>query len=452
MKIPKWVTGIVVAGIGFLVAFQVLFSYLAMNATSDLQAVRSEIINDGGILHIEELPDLFPDEIEYISSPTEESVVAFLLSPEAAGPLSGVNPKDDWPWYEAVQNASLLPHLPEEEITTGIAAVEDQQELIQKLQSLANQPLTRPEDIIALSQMDTTMMWTLNPNLLAMQSYASLLTWDAYIAWQNGDPNTTLASCETVMKLCRHLLETPLMMNNIIAMGIARSSMELFSEIAMDSQLSDAAIDSYIQTIDTQNDDRFLKSAMHYEVVAFSAMMADMNKMSWRDDCGSIAHRITHLPIFDFVGKHDESVGLSIFQEFVESLQTPFYEWDSEAFEKSLQSKRASNTPMSNLYVDGFADKRSMYVIHQHYLLEQKVALHINRYHRDTSEYPKTMQDLVPNYLDAVPLNPITGNPVILEYFDESESEARHDEEHARALSPHLHHFKVGTDQRLRID
>ena len=434
MKRFKWIVIVLVVVAVLLGAFIFMWNIQPRNRLANYVA---QMEAEGAVLEVADLRSTRPEGTTFYSGPIEESATAFLLSPEAAGPDSGVK-ATDWPWYGISKKAHNVCGFTPEEQAEAIAAVEENRNLIAKLKEIGNLAPTRMEDIIELTGLDREIAKMKRPDLLACFGFRGLLSLDAYVAHEDGRPDDALESCAYVLRLAGHVRDVP----GISRMGTAMigSLMDgnFLSRIVQDAEFSDEAVATFAVLLDESVRREAL--AQKFEMDLLLGRQTFRGGLFWPNS------RILRFLVVLRSGwnrPHDQLTSLRVPYECAVAAKLPYFETrDALARIERLIEEMGRTTPISVLLLapllpdHDFAAQGECEVR----LSQAKIALALNQHKRDNEGYPDDLNALVPAYLPEVPVDVFSGNEML--YFTTNGSYVLYCAGHDG--KDHLAHYRTG--------
>lgn len=415
MKWVKWIVIVLVVVIAFLGAAIFMWNIQPRNRLAEYVA---QLEAEGAVLEVADLRSTRPEGTTFYSGPIEESATAFLLSPEAAGPHS------NWPWFQTSTKASKVFELTPEEEAEVRAVVEENRDLIMRLKAVSELDPTPMEEIIELTELDRVIAAMKYPDLLACRGFAGLLILDAYLAYQDGQPDDALKSCEHVLQLAGHVRDIPGLVPEMI--GIAMTAMVteagFLPRSVQDADFSDEAVASFAAVLDRSTGRETFAQAFDAELLFGRQIFAQMRgeeywQMDTLEEPGQKAvTKAIVLPFTRLMVPHNELTWLSITRDCRVAAKLPYHEArDNVArIEQTVMGLGWTNfltkIAVPNL-IRNFAAQAECEVR----LAQAKIALALNRHKRDHGSYPEKLNALVPAYLPEVPTDVFSGNEML--YF-----------------------------------
>lgn len=384
-------------------------------ANRELEAVRTRILADGGVLTVEDLASAYPRDVDYFVGYPQETTMAYLLSEK----MPDINPelRTEKPWMIA-EDAE-----PPEVYMADVSTLKEQAYLIQQLKDMLAQPLTHPDDLMELTGANQTFIMQKIPGMMSARDAADVLAWNAYMAHQNGESDAALEYYESIFRLGQHISQSPTIISSMTGIAVITIPKDQLADIIIDAPFSDEAKDSFETLLESYRVEDYFKISCQGELLSVIEIFdrlkgGDRDILPIFNSSESLENRIfgtaARLPMFDFIYSHDEATALGYHQTNIEQLDAPYVQSVSQPLTLQIDWR----TPISKIALPGISRAHAGVVLAKLYLTQLRVALAINRYRQATGEYPEAIDLLVPEYLEAVPLNPMENTPIALEYIE----------------------------------
>jgi hypothetical protein len=249
------------------------------------------------------------------------------------------------------------------------------------------------------------------PWLGDVRKHAFLLALEAAVACERGEPNQAVASVQATLALARSL-NTPVLIHrlvNIAVQGLAyRSAEYVVNRVSLtDEQLQ--TLSNWLESADYRNGQReALIGERCFGVDAFQGSTGHLSAV-----LGGPSKIMTLVMIpRKLLGLHDRDLlgYLDLMQDYIEMADLP----PEEQRARSRSLEEAPHGPTRQ----GFLSKMLLPGLHRVFILELRhlahrraaeAALAVERYRLAEGGIPLALSDLVPRYLDAVPLDPFDG-------------------------------------------
>jgi hypothetical protein len=403
MKRAKWIVIALVVVAVFLTAIIFMWNIRPRNRLAEYVA---QLEAEGAVLEVADLRSTRPEGTTFYSGPIEESATAFLLSPAAAGPYSGVEAKD-WPWYPIAEKAERVFELTPEEEAEVRAVVEENRDLVTKLKSVSELLPTPIEDIIRLTGLEGEIMTAKVPDLLACRAFARLLLLDAYVTYQDGRPDDALETCGHILQLAGHVRDIPGFLPRMASSAMTSTpftpSASFLPRMVLEAEFSDQAVASFTLLLEQSVRREALAQSLDIDLLMGRQVFAQAR----RDYAG----RVLSLPVRLALAR-DELKWLSVTHECRLAAIQPYHRVrDAVAGIDGIAKKGLWTWPLTEL--DMFPGPISNFrgqAQDEVHLAQAKIAFALNRYNRDRGSYPEKLSALVPAYLPEVPTDMFSGN------------------------------------------
>ncbi len=403
MKRAKWIVIALVVVAVFLAAIIFMWNIRPRNRLAEYVA---QLEAEGAVLDVGDLRSTRPEGTTFYSGPIEESATAFLLSPAAAGPYSGVEAKD-WPWYPITEKAERVFDLTPEEEAEVRVAVEKNQGLVTKLKSVSELASTRMEDIIRLTALDGEIVAAKAPDLLACRAFARLLVLDAYVTYRDGRPDDALETCGHILQLAGHVRDIPGFMPRMASSAMTSTPFtpraSFLPRMVLEAEFSKQAVASFTLLLD-----ECVRREAFAQTFDIDFLMGRQVFAQARRD---YARNVLSLPIRLALAR-DELKWLSVTHECRLAVTQPYYRVRSAVVGiDGVAEKGLWTFPLIQLHmfpgpVSNFRGQAEYEVL----LDQAKIALALNRRKRGHGSYPEALGALVPAYLPEVPIDMFSAN------------------------------------------
>jgi len=259
-----------------------------------------------------------------------------------------------------------------------------------------------------------------------------LLAADAHLAVIDADGDRVYRDMVAMLGIATHAAETPFLINGFAAMRIRGRTVALLNEIIQDSDnpLADAQLRDLAHELGAHR---------RLELIRFDGeryTFMDIVQRVYSKGGRLTNEGVRMLGVLDPVPDIKVRYGLAVAPEVI-LLLAPHDEM-VEMYDSMIgRVERAMNVPMRQLPTSGVAQEvkgwsrvdraryalvrlllptlnavRSSYARDQARIDGALVGIALELYRRDTGQWPKTLDELVPRFLPAVPVDRITGAPV----------------------------------------
>ena len=249
------------------------------------------------------------------------------------------------------------------------------------------------------------------PNLSELRGTVFLLKLEAILHAENGDSKSAVRSVKSCFGIARSLAKEPITISQLVraaCQNVAATTIEYcVNRIEFtDEQL--AELIEYIQNSDHNTD---MSSAFVGERcfgISFFKAPGSVNP----DLIGGVPFRPL-LALYKAVGMADSDaiIYLDLMEEYMKLYQLPLHQRQEAA--KAVEARFQSTSRVHVLFyvmMPALARITTIDTRNIAQLLTARVGLAIERYRLAAGKLPDTLNDLVPDYLDAVPKDPFDGN------------------------------------------
>lgn len=375
----------------------------------DLEPLLAELEEQGAVLDRSDLHSTRPEDTVFFSGPPEDSAFAFLLSNEAAGPDSGVDPKADWAWYNASEKAPRAYSLSSEEQAEVRAAVEANKALIDRLKAVAAFPPTRIEDVVQLSGFDGAVA----PNSRAVHSLMNLLLLDALVAHEEGRNDEALATCESALHFAGHVRDHPFLLSQLLALNHTEQVMVFFSKLLSHSTLSRKSCSQLDDVIVQSSRREALPQSFYLELIS--------NRKHFNPEHGQRPDGPLIRSLRRWIRVWDEETMITVYHERAQLAHLPYFQARAALAEIHTGVRLKWLTSYG---VQWAIQDLGRYIRAQarcEALLDQaRIALALHACYQDYAAYPDGLAALSPMYLPEVPIDVFSGGEMRYSKKEES--------------------------------
>lgn len=299
---------------------------------------------------------------------------------------------------------------------------------------------------------DRWLISTLLPHLQQLRSAAFVLAADARRAATEGDGPTALADVTSLFGVSRHTVETPFLVNLLVSVAIQQAACEAIADIMADepqlwtdAELRDLAhtmaaakidwqrclegessgfrdVMQRLYTDDGHGDGRLAYSTSNGQNVfqtldSFIGTGIDSSNSPYAND----ALAMLMLPTANFVvaSRKEMTATHDVFLHAAAvKISTPFWKQDELVpLDDSLLSERAGTLEkyryaFVRLMVPAFDSLRNRIEEIEGMRDGVFIGIALELYHREHKAWPKSLSELSPRWLPAVPVDRITGKPL----------------------------------------
>ncbi len=400
----------------------IILWWACAKANRDYNEAIQALIDDGRIVSVPEFVTEYPKDIEYYEGDYALSTMAYLHSDGV--PVLDALYDRQWPWEIQLENQHELVY------TEHIDSLESQEEIIQVLKDILNQPLTQPELIFEHLGVSNTQLSPLFTSYHSFRDSGRLLNWNAYFSTEKGDYNEALETYGSVFKLAQHISQLPTITSTMLATGTINNSRVPLSETIIDSPYSDEALESFRSILEQTSFEEYFKIGWQVEMLSAIELMERMrnkndpeiieftNRIPTRGVYESFIEKIMQIGVTDFIFIHDRAIFIRGYHELLRMMNNPLVDINSVQFMKWKEDHTSWRTVMTKVSLNSPAKMQLNILYCELYIEQLKVAIAVNRYVQANKQYPKTMDVLIPAYMEVVPTNPMTLQPMKISFED----------------------------------
>jgi hypothetical protein len=295
-----------------------------------------------------------------------------------------------------------------------VAYLERQAPTLALLRKAAAMPGCRFDEDLPRSDFTQRM-----PNLAQERGAAYILSLDAQREVAQGHVSNAIADVDAVFKMSRHFAQRPTLIAGLVAVGVdalgANSLQDVLPAVTQAQEL--ASLD--IQSLPSLRRMfwRILQGEERVGVTTFNRLeqgefsLADMGTNDGLPTQAAMGFG----PVFRVLILPDE---LDVYIEFMERLKQaapqPFFKVRQQLAEiaESYNPKRPHKGFLASILVPSEVKVFETFAKGEASDACTQVALAMTRYRLDHGNLPAHLSDLVPGYLDAIPLDPFDGQPL----------------------------------------
>ncbi len=293
--------------------------------------------------------------------------------------------------------------------------VETQGELLQKLQALRDRPTGRFD-----VHFEETPLFTLLPHLTELRSLGKLLRLDAIIALIDNDIDRAVEDAVLQYRIAGSLHDEPMLISRLVQIAIEALSVNTVEDILRTTTPQDASL----ARLSDELRDMKAKGTMRWALLGERAFFVET--------CDAMAAGRTSLPaIATATNEGDESIlpqmSWRVPTFLVRSNQlrgAEMYTWlvdaadDHDAMRQATWRLEAETPklPRTQLIVKMLLPAMSRAAaVHTRISAQIECALTglaAERYRLAIGRFPESLSELVPNFLDQIPIDPFDGQPI----------------------------------------
>jgi hypothetical protein len=246
----------------------------------------------------------------------------------------------------------------------------------------------------------------------ALQEFTRLLSAEALQRKRKGDVDGALESCQTILKLCRHMDDEPYLIAFLVQKVIfAIGTRALWDEVLSDADASATAYRTVLAELRAWDIDRAFVRALKGERVIVGILFYDsFRKKLWVRGL---------FPVSTWIAAN-QSLTLAFYRQLLPIAQKGV-PYDRQKISRLIadftQKTQGTSTMLANLlisFVISFVTQESFDRVTDAHALQRvtEVALALRLYRKEHGRYPEDLQALAPKFLLSVPSDPYDGKPL----------------------------------------
>ncbi len=248
------------------------------------------------------------------------------------------------------------------------------------------------------------------PDVQGLRSCARMLTLEARVAAHRGDAEAVARSIHAIFAACRAVEEDPILISHLVRVALAGIAMSELEHALGSVELSDADLQMLHEDVRSVDFQYSLERSLMGERV--TGILTFRNPGQFAIDEG--------IPLPVRANNEDLALYLSTLAKYIEASRQPFpeaFNTAAEADQRIEEIARGSQVnkmryvftvlllPAVNAVFDASARGTGITEC-------ADTAIAIEFYRREHGELPKTLTELVPKFLDTVPIDPMDGKPL----------------------------------------
>jgi len=252
-------------------------------------------------------------------------------------------------------------------------------------------------------------------NLVKMIQVIRLLGIEAVLRAEAGQSNEGLELCRQGMVFIRKTLDEPFLINNLVALANMKSLVVCLNSIIRNREIDPETLASWKQEMDPEAwRAKFSKCVQTERVLGLEmglrAIKGDRGALEETESEGNLRFYWLSRPIL----KSQVIFVQNYFRDFEKIVALPYYELKGR-LQKESQVRQAIPWyfKMSGLQMPEFPSVFLKEATLEAMMLTTKAGLACKIYKKQTGHYPETLDALVPDFLDRVPVDPFTGQPLV---------------------------------------
>jgi serine/threonine protein kinase len=294
------------------------------------------------------------------------------------------------------------------------------QELLARIAAISRLPKEDPRIALKYASQGLHVTAYKLPNLLALRMACFLLLWDAVIALKEGRPDDAMDGCTASMNFHNHLDSAPrFLITEMISVALRHQTASLALEILRADDVSDAATGRFLTACAASH--RGMVEAVDMERLSCMDIFDSVGK-SWSEPYSFDLHLgwwwavqyLYAMPVCRPWRQYDQAVALRLYDRMRSSVGTSLAEDEISA--QSMYGTLARldwTTPLTETVMPNIMRSSMQYHRAEAMVTLSQVAIALKKCRRDTGSYPADLSALAPAFMAAVPMDPITGKPLV---------------------------------------
>jgi hypothetical protein len=294
------------------------------------------------------------------------------------------------------------------------------QDILAQITAIAKLPKEDPGIALTYAFKDRNFITAKLPNLLALRMSCDLLLWEAAIALKEGRTDDAMDGCTASMNFLKHLDNAPwFLITQMISVYIRSGIASLALEVLRDGDVSDAAAERFLAACAASQ--KGLMDAWDMERLSCMEIFSSIGK-SWSEPYGAglptdewwAMQMFYAMPVCRPWRQYDQVVALRMHDMMRSSVGTSYAETQrmSQPLSKII-TELTWATPMTKWIVPNLLRTNMQYYRAEAMVKLSQVAIALKKCRRDTGSYPTELAALVPAFMAAVPMDPMTGKPLV---------------------------------------
>ena len=260
----------------------------------------------------------------------------------------------------------------------------------------------------------------LMPELGDLRQGARLLQLQAVLHAANAESHLAVDSMATIFGIARSLDREPLLISQLVRISINRLGVSTLEQVLNRVELSESQLADMAQLLRaTEDNDGFALGFVGERCIGVDLMQ----NLDWKGVSGAGGpalprpiiglYKATGLADIQAVRYLDHMTG------YVEALQLPPHQRQAAAEANEAQIQDISRIHIFlRMLIPALSRAVTLDLRHLTAIQSARVSLALERYRLATGDLPDTLDQLVPSYLDAVPIDPFDGNSLRYKLLD----------------------------------
>ena len=344
-------------------------------------------------------------------------------------------PRDTWDEVRAIirrKQPHVLP-LTSEETDLFRSVVAEYEDVLAAVGRIAEMPPTPASGAVKDWLTAGKHSWeTRLPNLLGLRGCANLLACRAYLSCSEGDYDEALDCCTESVRFARHLHEVPILFTVMVRYALESIAISSFQGLPSGAPYSEERLAAFREALQGALKDDVatgleggLRSFVHFFKTLRTDPSAVVEALSSSASSASGSYsRLWHAAALlygswplRFWCNADQMCSIEFHAQLILLCRKPYYASKEEL--ARVIGDFPSTTfaqirfPISSLFVGNLGRSRIVDAEREARLQQALIALALRDHRKTCGAYPQTLDALVPEYLEAVPPDPLTGTAFV---------------------------------------
>ncbi len=257
--------------------------------------------------------------------------------------------------------------------------------------------------------------WTIDvlaPELLDLRRFASLLGLHARWSIAHGDLPTALRDIGSVNRISRHMIQNPILVSLLVGAAIEKMALEE-TQNALNAGASESAM-AAIEETSAFSFEALYPTALRTERSLYFATIASIS------EDGALAKETLSGAQFSFIAQSayriflapsDFEIGSLYFRHLSAQGSLPYYK-TSENFANVMNAAQSSGSALLLYMLPTLSKARENVAAGDASVAAMNLGIVAHRYQLKNGKLPDALDDLVPEFIPFVPIDPFDGKPM----------------------------------------
>ncbi len=292
------------------------------------------------------------------------------------------------------------------------AFVDEHESLLARLDAIHNMPRGRHAINFAANPLEILL-----PSIGPLRPVAKLEVLAALRDATESNPDAALARCVTMVNISASLHDTPILIFALVSIFVESLAIDAAERVLSFGETSDEAVRSLQVSLEGNQQHEFFLNGMRGERLFHLAIAdyADRHDMTQAMESVGIP-RVAGVPtsswLLSGVLELNTAKSLELQTDFINAADSP-----RSAIEAAKEHELAvrclpAQYFVSKVLLGSYSRACELSAMHIAGVRCARVALAAERFRLDRSHWPAELAELVPEYIDAIPLDPFDGQPL----------------------------------------